>query len=230
MALFYQEKCLEEPAEVLWKVYERTSAFRLILHSMASFFALRPNAPPRSDALRQYDDLTRRLIEWRQNWDASLTDSRYGVILSSPAGEADFAKSSEPGVLFDNPIFSSSICTAEWHSMMMVHLSHHPENLPGDPQEMRKHAYGACQVIGAVSQWDRAPPGALSMLHSILLVALKFLPQDEQHRFWVRRKLALIEATGYVQCHRRHNLLHQFLTRYQICLCGSKERTSSWSV
>lgn len=199
MSSFFREKSLEEPAEVLWKVCERTSAFRLILHDVASHKALRQTVPSSPDILQQYEAITRRLIEWRQNWDASLTDIRYGVTVGSPDTAADFAKSSEPGVLFDHPIFSSSICSAEWHAMMMVHLSQHPENLPGDPEELRKHAYGACQVIGAISQWDKSPQGALSMLHSTLLVALMFLPRDEQHWYWVRRKLAMIESTGYVQ-------------------------------
>lgn len=57
-------------------------------------------------------------------------------------------------------------------------------------------AFGACQVFETVERWPASPAGAMITLQASVAIAALFLPRDDRHRMWIRRKFALIESVG----------------------------------
>ena len=63
-------------------------------------------------------------------------------------------------------------------------------------QELRDLAYDVCQIFETVERWPSSPNGAVVILQSALVIATLYLPQDEKHQMWMKRKFAAIESMG----------------------------------
>lgn len=66
---------------------------------------------------------------------------------------------------------------------------------PGD--ELQQIAYKTCQLFEALENWPGSPPGTVIASQASLGIACLFLPRDNRHAMWARRKFALIESHGY---------------------------------
>src|SRR5204863_10512 len=59
-----------------------------------------------------------------------------------------------------------------------------------------------CQLFEVIECYPEAPPGAaLTAAHTSLAVASLFLPKDDRHITWARRKFARIEQLGYIHAY-----------------------------
>ena len=61
---------------------------------------------------------------------------------------------------------------------------------------LAKRAYKICQMFEQLEMWPASPPGCLIISQSKLAMATLFLPRDQRHHMWIRRKFALIETMG----------------------------------
>ncbi|TVY80693.1 hypothetical protein LSUE1_G006092 [Lachnellula suecica] len=64
--------------------------------------------------------------------------------------------------------------------------------------ELQEIAYKSCQLFEAMEYWPGSPPGTVLACQASLGIACLFLPRDDHHSMWARRKLAVIESHGYI--------------------------------
>lgn len=62
--------------------------------------------------------------------------------------------------------------------------------------ELGMEAYNTCQLYEALEYWPHSPQGIVLACQASLGIACLFLPRDERHSMWARRKLATIESNG----------------------------------
>jgi hypothetical protein len=65
-----------------------------------------------------------------------------------------------------------------------------------DAEHLARVSHLSCQLYEATLNSPETPKGAIVGLQGALGISAFFLPQDEVHFMWVRRKLAMVETQG----------------------------------
>ncbi|PHH90476.1 hypothetical protein CDD83_3571 [Cordyceps sp. RAO-2017] len=216
MAEYHRCQVAAFPQDVRWKIEDRSARLRLISLDMSMLYARGSRGQiSQQDFAREHDRVTRELQEWRSRWDPALTDRRYLVTdfsYGTPPGPGDIVDPYKPGVLFRPPLFSTTLIAAEWHSIMMMHLSQSTTTPPALLfAELGKHAYAACQYFESVQCWPLSPNGSLTSLQPCIHIAALFLPRDAKHQMWVRRKFACLDMMGCIHPTSRRLKMAQVL-------------------
>ncbi|POR37548.1 Uncharacterized protein TPAR_02253 [Tolypocladium paradoxum] len=203
MAEYTQAKVANNPGDLRWKIEDRSVRLRLITYDMSMLYARgsRGQISP-EDFTCEHNRITQRLVEWKTTWDPALVDPRYLVTDFSyrkPIDPGDIVDPYKPGVLFKPPLFTTTLISAEWHSILIMHLTQSANTPPMQLfMELGKHAYAACQYFESVQLWPLKPKGSLISLHPCISIAALFLPQDLRHQMWIRRKFALLDILGCI--------------------------------
>ncbi|KAI1379278.1 hypothetical protein F4677DRAFT_326738 [Hypoxylon crocopeplum] len=198
-----QEKVENDPQNVGMKTELHASALRLISRDMSILYARGGRGEiSGQDFAAEHDHITNRLYEWRATLDPALTDPKFLVTDfrdKVPLDKDDIVDPYKPGYLYEFPLFSTTVLTAEWHSILVMHKSQEAFALQQEPSdELRRLAYAICEIFEAVQLWPSAPNGALVPIQACLAIAALFLPRDGRHHMWLRRKYALLESLGYI--------------------------------
>lgn len=198
-----QQAISDEADSLHWKLEAESGRLRVISREMSTLFARgsRGQITP-EDFATEHERLQNSLQGWKDGWDHALTDPAYYVTDFSHAGSLGEDNIVDPfitGVLYDFPIFSTTLLTSEFNSTMMMHKCQSSttqrEHLYG---ELRGHAYAICQIFEAVERWPSSPRGSLILIQACIALSALFLPQDAKHHNWIRKKFALLETMGYV--------------------------------
>ncbi|KAJ5805071.1 hypothetical protein N7474_010958 [Penicillium riverlandense] len=64
--------------------------------------------------------------------------------------------------------------------------------------DLQKLAYEQCQLIEAIDRWPDKENGYCIGFKNCIGIASMFLPKDNKHQMWSRRKMALMEQNGYI--------------------------------
>lgn len=201
MVSFHQSQMTANPDAIRWKIDERSARLRLISYDMSIVFARgsRGQISP-EEFVQEHDKLSERLMSWKNTWDPALSDANYLVTEFThrqPLDPDDFVDPYAPGILYDFPLFSSTVISAEWHSIMVMHKcqssSTSPEILFAD---LRSHAYATCRYFETLEFWPSTPKGTMVLMQAGIAIASLFLPQDSRHQMWLRRKFAFLENMG----------------------------------
>ncbi|KAI1105850.1 hypothetical protein F4804DRAFT_340904 [Jackrogersella minutella] len=200
---YCREHAENDPRDLGMKTELHASALRLISRDMSILYARGGRGEISGEEFAaQHDRITRRLYEWKDNLDPALTDPNYLVTNfqhKAPLDEDDIVDPYKPGRLYDFPLFSTTVLTAEWHSILVMHKSQEAFALQQKPSdELRGLAHSICEIFETVQLWTSAPNGALIPIQACLAIAALFLPRDNRHHMWLRRKYALLESLGYV--------------------------------
>ena len=194
-------RCEAESTALRWKVDLRASQLRSISQDMSLLYARgsRGQIGPQ-DFDKEHDRIKKALEDFKSFWDAALLDPKYLVAdesYHSTPGPEDIVDPYAPGLLYGPPLFTNTLVTAEWHSIMIMHMSQAVDiQQPNVRAELTEHAYASCQYFEAVEFWPQKPNGALISLQPCISIAALFLPQDDRHQMWVRRKFALLDTMG----------------------------------
>lgn len=188
------------PDVLSWKLVERTMRVRVIAWRMSILYARGSRGQiSRADFSLEHDRITQELSEWRRNWDPDLTDPRYLVNDFGPVkvDPDNIVNPYEPGVIYREPLFSTTIANLEWHCLMITHRTL-AMDIPHQDlfEELSKHALAAFQHYEAVTAWPTAPLGLTTIIQAAIPMAAIYLPQDDRHHIWIRRKFALSEQRG----------------------------------
>ncbi|KAK1465888.1 hypothetical protein CMEL01_11880 [Colletotrichum melonis] len=196
-----QQAVSDEADSLHWKLEAESGRLRVISREMSTLFARgsRGQITP-EDFATEHERLQNSLQGWKDGWDHALTDPAYYVTDFShagPLGEDDIVDPFITGVLYDFPIFSTTLLTSEFNSTMMMHKCQSSttqrDHLYG---ELRGHAYAICQIFEAVERWPSSPRGSLILIQACIALSALFLPQDAKHHNWIRKKFALLETMG----------------------------------
>lgn len=200
---FCQGQIEQDPRNLRMKQELHASALRLISRDMSILYARGGRGElTGEDFVVEHDQITNRLYEWRNKLklDPALTDPKYLVTdfkYRVPLGEKDIIDPYKPGHLYDFPLFWTTVVVAEWHSILVMHKSQEAFALQQKPSdELRGLAYAICEIFEMVELWPPAPSGALIPIQACLAIAALFLPRDDRHHMWLRRKYAMLESLG----------------------------------
>ncbi|OAA47700.1 hypothetical protein NOR_02190 [Metarhizium rileyi] len=191
------------PDELRWKISYRSTQLRSISYDMSMLYARGSRGQiGATDFAQQHNGITNKLLKWKSTWDAALSIPEYLVtdyFYQKAASPADIVNPYMPGVLYEQPLFTNTLITTEWTSIMIMHLAQ-SSDIPAEQvfMEMTKHAYTICQYFETVELWPLKPKGALIPLQPCISIAALFLPRDSRHQMWIRRKFALLDTMGFI--------------------------------
>lgn len=200
MLAFFKAKGLEHPDDVRWELAQRTTHFRQISRRQALLYARKNrgqiSAP---EFVEAHQRLTEDLKDHKRAWDPSTTDPRYLVtdFEGRQPGPDNIFNPYEPGILYDFPLFDTTLATAEWHSTMIMHMIQAlPSQLKEMLPELTEHANTVCRCFETIKFWPHSPPGVITQAQAVFQTATIFLPRDERHFMWIRKNLAYCESKG----------------------------------
>ena len=163
-----------------------------------------------ADYVKQHAVLTVRIDKWRTEMDPALRDARYLVTnleahaqMTDEERREEIVDPFELGLLYGGPLFVMTALTVEWLSVAVMSRSQLPASLAATTQDrfvqymdLARYARTTAQIYEAVELWSDQPKGALIPIHSALGFSMLFLPHDQKHHWWFRKKLALQEQRG----------------------------------
>jgi hypothetical protein len=90
-----------------------------------------------------------------------------------------------------------NVSIIDWHSIGLMHKYQTALTMKMQPSaELSIKAFESCQLFESVELFSGSPPGTLLALQASLGISALFLPRDDKHAMWARRRLAAIEAQG----------------------------------
>lgn len=132
----------------------------------------------------------------------SLNESEHRVTSfphAQPLGPDEIVNPYVPGGLFREPLFFLNYAWIDWYSMKLMFTYQISLILQRPlPPELETWALEQFRIFEAIDRWPESPPGAVMGTHSSVGIASVFLPKDQRHTMWSRRKLAQLEQMGYV--------------------------------
>ena len=111
----------------------------------------------------------------------------------------DIVNPYELGKLFGPPLFSVNFLLLDWFALDTMFKYQSALMLQqSPPAEMEALALEQCQIFEAIEFWSGSPAGSILPAQASLGLTCLFLPRDEKHTMWCRRKLAKVESLGWV--------------------------------
>ena len=200
---YYKQQGSQHPDQVKAKLDEVISDYRLLAMDMTMLFARRSNGSMEHDAfLKENASLTESMTAWRDQMSPSLTDQTYAIVDFDGAPKTDpedIVDPYAPGVLLGGPLWRMNFAILGWYSTNLI-LKQQTALIRGTepPADLEVQARKICQIFEAIELWPSSPEGSLLSAQASLAIASLFLPKDEKHTMWLRRKFAKIESMGYV--------------------------------
>ncbi|KUJ10276.1 uncharacterized protein LY89DRAFT_675133 [Mollisia scopiformis] len=200
---FFQQKVAKEPECLDWKIELALAEHRLVATDMSLLFAkMGKGEIPFDKFILENETIGRRIREWKSSMDPALQDSRHLVTDftgARPVDPDDIVDPYIPGVIYKGPLWVMNVAIIDWHSIDLMHQYQTALTLKSQPSaELEKKAYATCQLFEALEYSPHSPPGTVLASQASLGIACLFLPRDERHSMWARRKLATIESNGYI--------------------------------
>ncbi|CAM1511443.1 Fc.00g089560.m01.CDS01 [Cosmosporella sp. VM-42] len=203
MVEYHRSQKEAHPEVLRWKIDECSARLRTIGYDMSILYSRgsRSQISP-EQFIEEHNGLTAVLVDWKDSMDPALVDPNYLVkdsTLAQPPDPDDIVDPYNREILYDFPLFTTTLLCAEWNSIMIMHKCQssgmRPDILFG---ELRQHAYATCQYFETLYYWPSTPKGVLILIQACIAIAALFLPQDARHHMWFRRKFALLETMGYI--------------------------------
>lgn len=198
---YYQFQIDAHPEIIRWKLDNSSARLRLIGYDMSILFARGSRGQMSTEQfIMEHNELTNALVGWKETLDPAVVDPNYLVRNFNPRHPPDpddIVDPYSPGILYDFPLFTTTLLCAEWNSIMIMHKCQSSGMRPDILfAELRHHAYATCQYFETLEYWPATPKGVLILIQACIAIATLFLPQDARHHMWIRRKFALLERKG----------------------------------
>ncbi len=200
---YYMRRVNEEPENVAWKIEQSAATLRLLAMDMSILFAkMGKGEVGPAQFLVENERLRTRISDCNEKMDPALQDPRFLVQDFSgarPRDPNDIIDPYIPGVLYRDPIWQVNLLRIDYYSLVLMHRYQTALTLREQPSnELGITAYATCQLFEAIEYWPESPRGSIIACQASLAMACLFLPRDEKHNMWCRRKLSVIESSGYV--------------------------------
>lgn len=200
---YYRHQSQRYPDDINYQIETAIASKRLLAMDMALLFAKLPRgAISVEEFVTENDKLSMRFSTWKQHLNMLLSNTRASVetfeVERKPNLE-DVIDPYMPGGIFKNGFWTLNIMLMDWHATNVMYryqsalmLKRHP------PPELEGIAIEVCRMFEAIEYWPEGPEGIMLSAQASLGIATLFLPKDDRHTLWCRRKLAKIEGLGYV--------------------------------
>ena len=155
----------------------------------------------REDFVAENEKLSQRMDELRQKIQA-LNDDYYTVTdfpEKQPLGPSDIVDPYVPGGLFRDALFPLNYSWTGWYGVSIMRIYQSSLMLQQDlPPGLEAFAREQCRIFETMERWPQSPEGSTLGAITALGIAALFLPKDQRHIMWLRRKLAAVEQNGFV--------------------------------
>ncbi|EJT77731.1 hypothetical protein GGTG_02836 [Gaeumannomyces tritici R3-111a-1] len=209
----FHSQSIKDPTNMAYKIDDFAARLRFITREMSVLLG-KHSASDISDEsfAKEHARLARSLEALKEDWDPVLSDPAYMVMdLRAPPELDSVVDLSRAGVLHEGPLFPGTLLCCEWLAVVIVHecqaitRAHAPAGGDGGDggdgdisTALGMHAKAICNMVEAIEMWPSSPKGSLVIIQACLSVAAPFVPRDEKHQQWIRRKFALLESMGYI--------------------------------
>jgi len=198
---FFERQVAEEPSNLNFKIELNISRLRLLAMDMSTVFAKNGKGEITHDQfVKENEAVGRRIVAWKTDMDPALQDPRF---LVSEFTNTRLLKPDDvfnpylPGVVYRGPLWTMNVSIIDWYAVDLMHKYQTALTMQIQPgEELGRKAYECCQLYEAVELFPESPSGTVLALQASLGIACLFLPRDERHAMWARRKLADVEAHG----------------------------------
>lgn len=130
----------------------------------------------------------------------TMKDPRYAITRfpnQQPLGSEDIFDPYVPGLIFGGPCYEVNLCHLEYLNyfvMLKYQMGKVQQNL--DLIDLKNTVLTTCQVMEAMDRLPDAPKDLPIMHQNSLGLVCIFVPHDQPHWHWCRRKLAEVERSG----------------------------------
>lgn len=200
---FHRWQAEQHPEDIHLQIEAAIASHRVAASDMALLFAkLKAGGIAPTDFLRENKLLAARISHWKKSLEPLLTDKRFIVTSFEGAPkreEDDIVNPYQPGGLLRGPLFPLNFILMDWLATNIMHtyqtalMTQQPPP-PGLPDM----ALEVCRIFETVERWPGSDRGSILQARAGLGIAALFLPKDERHTLWLRRKFATIECKGYM--------------------------------
>ncbi|KAL8707891.1 MAG: hypothetical protein Q9220_007175 [cf. Caloplaca sp. 1 TL-2023] len=199
---YYIQQVVVYPEDINLKLESAVASHRVLALDMVSLFAKLPRgAISVPDFQVENERLAARIKDWKQSLEPLCVDQRYlvGSFEGAPKPDKDdIVDPYRPGGLFKGPLWTMNFLMMDWLGTNITHAYQTAlllKQMP--PPGLVEMALEICRLFEAIQLYPGNIPGSVLSAQAGLGVAVLFLPRDERHTMWCRRKLAIIEAQGY---------------------------------
>ncbi|KAG8531604.1 uncharacterized protein KY384_003234 [Bacidia gigantensis] len=201
IADYYRGLTSQCPENIDYKIETAIGDHRLTCVDMTTMFARFSKGEITPEDFKiKCESFSQELNRWRDKLDPVFSDDRYRMWIFSNRSreENDIVDPFMAGGLYKGPLATFNFMTADWIAILAM-FKYKKALLLGEtlPPELPELALELCRIFEAIEYSPELPPEAVLKAQGILGVASLFLPKDERHTMWCRRKLAKIEALGY---------------------------------
>ena len=114
-----------------------------------------------------------------------------------PRKDSDITDYHDPNFLFGGELYTMNFVLLDyWAIELMFKYQLMTAQRNQSPEELTEIAFKKCKMIEALQYCDQGPPGGILGCQASLGIASLFLPKDQKHIDWCRRKYALVEQLG----------------------------------
>ncbi|KAI4202992.1 MAG: hypothetical protein LQ350_002209 [Teloschistes chrysophthalmus] len=199
---YHAEQLMLNPESIHCRLEVAVAEHRTIALDMAILFAKLPRGAITIEEFRKENEkLEGRINGWREGLEPLMSDDRYMVESFEGAPERpkdDIVDPYRPGGLMQGPLWTMNFLMMDWCGTKIMHTYQTALIMQEQPHAgLSDLALDMCRLFEAVEYWPGSAPGSILAAQAGLGIAVIFIPQDERHTMWCRRKLAKIESQGY---------------------------------
>ncbi|KAI9710342.1 MAG: hypothetical protein M1820_002837 [Bogoriella megaspora] len=196
------------PSSIRYKIEEYMTHHRLLAVDLAILFAKRTKAKKglisqsEQEFWSECNAISERIQKFSNNWDPALRDpTKVATDFSGwkPRPVDDIVDPTEQRPFYTGDLQPMNLAIVDLSAMnvmfkyKLAQLEHRPP-----PPECRDEAFNAARMFEAIELCPDSQPGALLAASQSFAMACLFLPKDERHTTWLRRKFATMESNGYI--------------------------------
>ena len=202
---YYDQQAREYPENLQCKYEERWARLRLLAADLSLICSSKSKEEISDEEFQaEWRQLGEEISNWEDSLDPALKDPSKLISDFSGARPRDpdgIVDPYDPQLLYGGDIFFTNYLALDYLSMDIYANYQIPEIFYGTPRstEAINKAYRMCQLVDALHFYPGSPPDVLLSIQAPIGMAAVFLPQDDRHNMWARRKLADVESLGYVR-------------------------------
>lgn len=196
----YSEQASTYPQSLDYKIEATVAKHRLLAADLTVLFArFARGAISLEDFTTATNGFAEQIETWKENLDPAFKEDKYLVktFEGRKPDPDDIVNPYLPGGMYKEPLFTFNFMLMDWYALNIVQKYKTASLLKQPPPlEVAHLALEICRLFEAVEYWPGSPQGSHLKAQGSLGLAIMFLPKDEKHIMWCRRKLARVESLG----------------------------------
>ena len=201
---WYRSVTLQHPSRIDYKIQFAYAKYFTLCADLALLFSKLARGPMTVELRQESDRCEEEMKQWFMALDLTFRDEQF-LVKDFECRVADPADIVDPYVeIWREPLYSLNFMLLDWNATSIMFKMKISQAMQQPlPPELGAMALETCRLFETIEYWPDSPAGSILKIHSGLGIACLFLPRDDKHIMWCRRKLAKIESLGYVLLSQR---------------------------